>query len=69
MMRAMLRAVALSLALAATPATAGLDDMTRARGALERGEVLPLAGILAKVEQELVARARLADFGAADFLL
>jgi uncharacterized membrane protein YkoI len=48
--------LALALALAATPASAGLDDMTRAREALERGEVLPLAGILAKVEQEIDAR-------------
>jgi uncharacterized membrane protein YkoI len=55
-MPAMRRAIVLSLAIAATPAAAGLDDMTRARQALERGEVLPLASILAKVEQEIDAR-------------
>ena len=52
----MLRVALLSLAICASPAAAGLDDMTRAREALERHEVLPFATILGMVEQKVDAR-------------
>lgn len=42
--------------LAAVPAGAGLDDVARARQALERGEVLPLAAILDIVQRQIDAR-------------
>jgi uncharacterized membrane protein YkoI len=50
----MTRALALALTLLAAPAAA--DDHDRARRALERGEVLPLATILPQVETTLGAR-------------
>lgn len=54
----MTRTLALCLAalLAALPAGAGLDDYQRARDALERHEVLPLARIIELVEAEIDAR-------------
>jgi uncharacterized membrane protein YkoI len=52
----MSRAFVLALALLASPAAAGLDDMTRARSALEQGEVLPLATILGMVQAQIDAR-------------
>ena len=52
----MLRLLPLALMLCALPARAGLDDYQRAREALERGEVLPLAAILAIVEAQIDAR-------------
>lgn len=62
----MRRAAALALLLAAGPATAGLDDMTRAREALERGEVLPLVTILDLVEKRIDARVIEVEFEQAD---
>lgn len=56
MLRTMWRTLLLSLALVAGPAAAGLDDTLRARHALEEGEVLPLATILALVQNEVDAR-------------
>lgn len=50
-----LRPVLLALALAATPASAQLDP-SRAREALERNEVLPLATILQMVQDQVDAR-------------
>ena len=52
----MRRSLILLLFLLGAPASAGLDDVTRAREALERGEVMPLADILALVQGELDAR-------------
>ncbi|HRO11771.1 PepSY domain-containing protein [Amaricoccus sp.] len=52
----MLRLIFLCLAFWAPPAAAGLDDMTRAREALERDEVLPLATILGMVQEKIDAR-------------
>jgi uncharacterized membrane protein YkoI len=52
----MLRAFALALFVCALPARAGIDDLQRARDALERGDVLPLATILAMVEEQIDAR-------------
>ena len=52
----MLRVALLSLAICASPAAAGLDDTTRARAAVEQGEVLPLVTILGMVEKEVDAR-------------
>ena len=52
----MRRVVLLCLAICASPAVAGLDDTTRARAALEQGEVLPLVNILGMVEKEVDAR-------------
>lgn len=46
----------LALLLAALPARAGVDDNKAARGALERGEVLPLGTILGLVEGQIDAR-------------
>jgi uncharacterized membrane protein YkoI len=51
----MIRACTLSLVIAATPA-AGIEDVSRAREALERGEVLPLATILGVIERNVDAR-------------
>jgi uncharacterized membrane protein YkoI len=45
------------MALGAVPAAAAtFEDYERAREALERGEILPLADILARVEAEFDAR-------------
>jgi uncharacterized membrane protein YkoI len=52
----MQRLLILLLFLVGAPARAQLDDVSRARDALERGEVLPLADILALVQGELGAR-------------
>ena len=51
----MIRTV-LALLLCALPARAGVDDYEAARGALERGEVLPLVTILGIVEKQIDAR-------------
>jgi uncharacterized membrane protein YkoI len=52
----MQRLLILLVFLVAAPARAQLDDVARAREALERGEVMPLADILALVQGELDAR-------------
>lgn len=52
----MQRLLIVLLFLVGAPARAQLDDVSRAREALERGEVLPLADILALVQGELDAR-------------
>jgi uncharacterized membrane protein YkoI len=52
----MQRLLILLLFLVGAPASARLDDVARAREALERGEVMPLADILALVQGELDAR-------------
>jgi uncharacterized membrane protein YkoI len=52
----MSRLLAIVLLFCALPARGGLDDYQRAREALERGEVMPLAEILALVQGELDAR-------------
>lgn len=56
MVPVMTRYLALAFLLAALPAQAGLDDYQRARDALERHEVLPLARIIEIVEAEIDAR-------------
>lgn len=52
----MVRPLLLALILVAAPARAGLDDVARAREALEREEVLPFATILGMVEEQIDAR-------------
>jgi hypothetical protein len=52
----MQRLLIVLLLLVGAPARAQLDDVSRAREALERGDVLPLADILALVQGELDAR-------------
>ena len=52
----MQRLLILLLFLVGAPASAQLDDVSRAREALERGEVLPLGDILAIVEKQIDAR-------------
>jgi len=54
--RLILAALALALPAFAASALADRDDHDRARAALERGEVLPLSQLLAKVEAELGGR-------------
>lgn len=56
MRRAAVLLLGLCPALLAGPAAGGLDDTVRAREALERGEVLPLATIIGLVESKVDAR-------------
>ncbi|RBI83788.1 peptidase [Rhodosalinus halophilus] len=58
----MTRAFALVLMLLAAQSLADRDDHDRARRALERGEVLPLARILAVAEAEAGGRAIEVEF-------
>jgi hypothetical protein len=54
--RPMLRIAAIAIPLIALPAWAALDDYQRARDALERKEVIPLAEILETVQGKIDAR-------------
>ncbi len=56
--------LALALLFLMVPATtrADVEDYERARAALERGDVLPLAAILEKVERDTGARVIEVDF-------
>lgn len=62
MHRLILSALCLGLLVAAGPAHAGKGDHDRARAALERGEVLPLATILERLEAVIDGEIIAAEF-------